>query len=209
MTDFYTYMYFREDGTPYYVGKGHGRRAWSPNHRVRPPKDPSRIRLRYWASESDALYAENKLILRYGRKDIGTGILRNWTDGGDGLGTGISDETRKRMSEAKKGKPIPHLVGRKHTPEDLVKMREARLRNGDCLTEEGRQKISELTKKRNADTSWHWKISAAKKGVKFSDETKARMSAAAKKRAATPEGKLASSRGGKLGSAARWGKNVE
>ena len=76
---FYTYMWLRGDATPYYVGKGQGKRAI----RKGCPEDPTRILIEPHESESDAFAAEIFLISYYGRKDIGTGILRNMTDGGD------------------------------------------------------------------------------------------------------------------------------
>lgn len=102
---FYVYMYLREDGTPYYIGKGTGRRAWKNTGRTwSPPADKSRIVIHTEdLTEDQALSLEIELIAEYGRKDNGTGILRNRTDGGEGL-TGISEKTRQKMSEAKKGR---------------------------------------------------------------------------------------------------------
>jgi hypothetical protein len=77
---FYTYLWLREDGTPYYVGKAtRQRRAYRVSC---PPQD--RIVIQEWLTETDALEAEKSLIAHYGRKDLGTGILRNLTDGGEG-----------------------------------------------------------------------------------------------------------------------------
>jgi hypothetical protein len=83
MKTYYTYLYLREDGTPYYIGKGCGHRAYISHQGHRPPTDRSRILIQEFPSEADALFAEMFLIAYYGRKDLGTGILRNRTDGGE------------------------------------------------------------------------------------------------------------------------------
>ena len=81
---YYTYLWLREDGTPYYVGKGKGKRAYrSVGHTVPRPKDDARIFIQHWGSEDEAFYMEKWWIALFGRKDNGTGILRNLTDGGE------------------------------------------------------------------------------------------------------------------------------
>ena len=140
---FYTYLWLREDGTPYYVGKGKENRAFtSLGHRVKcPPKE--RIVIYPAESEVEAFESEVALIWYYGRKNLGTGCLRNLTDGGEGQsgrvvpeeerkrrgaklkGHTTSKETRRKISLANKGRPnanagkvgvANHMFG-KHTSE--------------------------------------------------------------------------------------------
>jgi hypothetical protein len=83
---FYTYAYLREDGTPYYIGKGSGKRANRKSKKeVKQPKDKLRIIfLKTNLTEEESFKHEKYMISVFGRKDLGTGILRNKTDGGDG-----------------------------------------------------------------------------------------------------------------------------
>jgi predicted XRE-type DNA-binding protein len=121
MLKYYVYAYLRNKdsktakaGTPYYIGKGHGRRAYDKHH-IKIPKDKSRIViLESGLTELGALAIERRLIRWWGRTDLGTGILFNKTDGGDGAtgntwskGRTVSEETRKKLSAIFKGKPSP------------------------------------------------------------------------------------------------------
>jgi len=99
--DFYTYAYLREDRTPYYIGKGRGNRAYKRNKRdYKPPKDVAQILiLKQNLTEDEAFKHEIYMIAVLGRKDIGTGILRNKTDGGEGSSGAIRSEAfRENMS---------------------------------------------------------------------------------------------------------------
>lgn len=81
---FYTYLWLREDGTPYYVGKGIRNRCFvNSSHGVHCPIDKHRILVQSHTSETEALEAEMFLIAYYGRLDTQTGCLRNLTEGGD------------------------------------------------------------------------------------------------------------------------------
>jgi hypothetical protein len=99
------YAYLRKsDNTPYYIGKGSGRRAFHKNHSVSVPKDKSKIVfLERNLTEIGAYALERRMIRWYGRKDLNTGILRNTKDGGEG-GT-LGPNTRKKLSIALLGHP--------------------------------------------------------------------------------------------------------
>jgi hypothetical protein len=104
---YYTYAYLREDRTPYYIGKGKGDRVYKKRKNdIKPPKDKSRIIfLKQNLTEEEAFKHEKYMIAVFGRKDLGTGILHNRTDGGEGIsGFTHSQETRKKLSELSKGR---------------------------------------------------------------------------------------------------------
>ena len=96
MQSYYVYAYLRQsDDSPYYIGKGKGSRAWSKNHgRISVPNDKSKIIILHEnLSEEDAHLIEQELIEKFGRKDLGTGILLNLTNGGEGASGRILNET--------------------------------------------------------------------------------------------------------------------
>jgi hypothetical protein len=137
---YYTYAYLREDGTPYYIGKGKGQRINQPHGKPcsRPLLD-RRIKLKTNLTEEDAFRHEEYMIAIFGRIDIGTGILYNKSDGGEGKsGLVHTQETRDKMSKAGKGKKKPPGHGeavsraRKGKPSPL---------RGRVMPEEHRRKI--------------------------------------------------------------------
>ena len=125
--EYYTYAYLREDGTPYYIGKGSGRRAYVKNHRINLPRDKNKIIfLKRQLTEQEAFKHEEYMIAVFGRKDLGAGILHNLSDGGDGGASGYkhTEDTCRFRSERMKGNKI--WKGRNHSDTSKQKVREAR-----------------------------------------------------------------------------------
>jgi|LauGreDrversion4_2_1035121.scaffolds.fasta_scaffold510648_1 hypothetical protein len=171
--EYYTYAYLREDGTPYYIGKGKGKRVYKKDkNEVRPPKDKSKIIfLKQNLTEEEAFNHEIYMIAVFGRKDLGTGILRNKTDGGEGIsgvvrgeewrrkisevkkGKTHSEETRRKKSEAYKGKNNPNY-GKKHSEETKKRISEMQKGEkghfyGKTHPKEMKEKFSEQKKGKN------------------------------------------------------------
>ena len=156
---FYTYAYLREDKTPYYIGKGKGPRIYSTSRRIKPPKDKSRILyLKQNLTEEEAFKHEIYMIAVFGRKDLGTGILHNRTDGGDGVSGYIpSYETRRKLSEASKGKIVSEETRKKLSASS----------KGKTVSEETKRKMSEVHKGHNVSEETKKKLSEANKGKKW------------------------------------------
>jgi len=99
--EYYTYAYLREDGTPYYIGKGKGFRLYVKKRIVPLPSKDRIIYLKRNLTEQEAIKHEIYMIAVYGRKNLGTGILRNLTNGGEGTSGRIVSEEQKEIQSLK------------------------------------------------------------------------------------------------------------
>lgn len=181
---FYTYCLKDNNEKIFYIGKGSGQRMHKhikiaegkSKARDKNPKLYNKISSILesggyitaevlFESENEKLCFDKEITLI---AEIGLENLCNLTIGGEGTsGAKLSEETRKKMSEAKKGKPSNgkgkprseefkekmrqiqtgkegYMKGKTHSKETKQKMSEAK--KGRVFSEEHRRKLSEATK---------------------------------------------------------------
>jgi len=185
-----------------YFGSGN----WVKFHRrTRGTKHLVREVLGVYDTDAEAYEAEERFVGSF----INHPLCMNMSAGGRGTGTGenhplfgighreesrakmskshkgkvISEETRARMSEARKGENNPNF-GKQHSAETKAKIGAKSVGRkhmvGNCPSEETRAKISDSLKGRKLSDEHKVKIAAGNMGRRHSDETKAKMAAARK-----------------------------
>lgn len=144
---FYTYAYLRPEdssagpaGSPWYIGKGHDRRAWR-IHRSkagdwRPPSNEQILILKWGLSQEEAFEHEKYMISLFGLKKDG-GILINRDLGG--LGSTGAKRSPEHVAAIMKAN-----VGRIKSPQEIEKISNAL--KGHQVSEETKQKISVANK---------------------------------------------------------------
>ena len=148
---------------PFYVGKGHGRRAYQIGNRNRwwrniVKKHGFLVKMiQENITEEQANELEKELISKYGRRDIGTGILVNMTDGGEGV-KGI-----KRLPITPELREIrrKNSTGRKHS-EASKELRSVKTKKR-ILTEEGKEHLELIQRLGNSEEARKKKSESHKK----------------------------------------------
>jgi hypothetical protein len=112
---YYTYVLIRPDGTPFYVGKGCGKRylrcgnnahAQNTYRQVVDSGQQISLNMIEAATEAEAFAEEVRLIALYGRIDTATGTLCNHSDGGEG----VRVTPEQRVENGRKGAMVTQAL---------------------------------------------------------------------------------------------------
>jgi hypothetical protein len=150
--NWYVYRHIRLDkNEPFYVGIGN-KKNYARAYQTKPDR-----RNQIWCkifsktdikieiildnlTKSQASKKEQEFIKLYGRKDLGTGILCNMTDGGDGIwNCKRSEETKEKLRQSKLGDKNP-MFGKSQSVE-------TKLKRNKSLT--GQKRSQEVKKKQS------------------------------------------------------------
>lgn len=157
----YSYEEYSFDYEPFYIGKGSNYRwrehLW--NYKQKDNKffhgkigkirkqlqmDPIVLKVKEGLTEEESFSIEIKLITLIGRRDLSTGPLTNFTNGGGSLLKCVrkpwSEETREKIMKIRKEHP-PRLG--KHNSEE-TKLKQSLAKKGKALSEEHKSKLSEV-----------------------------------------------------------------
>ena len=177
--NYYVYAYLDPQGTPFYVGAGHGKRDTRHTRLCQRKKkldcphfykklrkmlrqgiQPTVIRIAENLKKEEAFGKwESFFIAAVGRLDLRTGPLCNLTAGGEGFRSlvrsmehrrKIREAARRRMENGEFNSSTFNFKGHAHSAEARRKLSEDRI--GKARSEETRQKMSEATKGRASAT---------------------------------------------------------
>jgi hypothetical protein len=178
MRSYYTYAYLKEDGRPYYIGKGKGKRLfYKYGKNCKPPKDRSRIiKLKQDLTEEEAFKHEVYMIAVFGKRCDGTGILMNIADGGNAPPKMYGDtsptkrpEVRAKIGAANKkslkGKTIPENVRQK-----LSNTWKEKLKNNPRPMSYYAENLKKMAERNRTDKEKHKRHSEMMKGRPSSNQ---------------------------------------
>lgn len=171
----YVYRHIRLDkNEPFYIGigsdeEGEYTRAYTHKsrnihwHRIVNKTDYEVEILLNDLTWEESCIKEIEFIKLYGRKDRGLGPLCNLTDGGESsLGRITSEETKKKISESTKGRPVKPIS--EETKRKIADSKRGKKR--PPISEETREKIRQNGFKRKNSQETRLKISQGNKGKK-------------------------------------------
>lgn len=133
-------------------------------------------------AESDWELAERRWIRKFRREGC---FLKNVSDGGEGRTAPLSEETKRKLGEAGKGRIVKEETRSKlskalkgHTVSKEARAKIGAKNRGRKHTMEARKKMSQARKGKKKSLEHRRKIGLAHRGLIPSEETRAKMSAA-------------------------------